>query len=459
MHSRDLCRVAMALAASELFAETASPHRPEAASVLGQVRAAAEAVDAWQPFTEETASGLVALCRVAGTETSFIDQLLSAVTRTRAANTLDTGFHDEASPYSWLSAALVLLQGLDELGVAPVLRVPLSAVHWLEAAPQVQGDNPDRRFWQRVELIEAEEIDASLSQRCTPEQIDSDTLAQLDVTLRTQAVASLTSTANQLLDSVRYPGGLGAPQIALVMRALTACHSAGLVDDETLERLATEGYVLHHLHQAFSEGHAEAAARCAFAYLQSIPDARDPNQHVGNSYYGIESLRELMRNPDGFARAVDEFVAIVRDDGGIRELARILDSEPPEPALLNAAFRDLMESDPAARTAEFLTEHWRKIQTNRIDTEDDDGSDTFQAFVCDLPSLNDVPPLIVAGGFDPGDATLYMAVLRAGGDEGLSTWCATGLQSLDAESWASTLKNNGVIVSLLLELKRARANG
>ena len=183
------------------------------------------------------------------------------------------------------------------------------------------------------------------SQRSTPEQIDSDIISLLEVTLRTPAAGSLTRTTNQLVDSVRNAEGVSAQQIALVMRALTACRSAGLVDNASYERLATEGSLLHHLYQAVSEAHAEATARCAFAYLQSIPDAREPNQHIGNSPLGHEPLLELLRNPDSVPGALDEFVAIAGQDGGLRELARILDEEPPESTLLNEAFRDLIEND------------------------------------------------------------------------------------------------------------------
>ena len=450
---QDFVRAATALATSELFADASSPLRREAASVLGRVRAAAVDVDAWQPFTEDTASGLVALCRVLGTETSFTEQLLSAVTNAAVQQGQEEPSGAEVSPYRWMSAALALLRGLDELGVASVLGVPLSADQWLAAALQLRSDDPSGRLWQRLELREAEEVDTLLAQRGTPEQIDSDAVVQLEVTLRTQAAQSLTSTADQLVEGVRNLGGVGAQQIALVMRALTACRSAGLVQNASYEGLATEGPILHHLYQAFAESHAEATARCAFAYLQSVPDASDPNQHAGNSQAGHGSLRELLQNPDSVAGALDEFVAIVSQDGGLQELARIMDSEPPELTLLNAAFRDLIASDPAAQTPEFLKEHWRKIEANLRDTEGADASSAFQAFVRDLPSLGDVPPLIVAGRFVPEDATLYMSVLRAGGDARLSTWCAAGLQSLDAASWIRSLSENGPIVSLLLELK------
>ena len=453
---QDFARAATALDTSGLFGDSAAPQRREAASVLERVRAAAVAVRAWQPFTEEAAEGLVSLCRVAGTETSFTEQLLSAVAAADIQQEQEEPSGAQVSPHRWMSAAFVLLRGLDELGVASALRVPLSADQWLEVAPQFRSDDPGGRLWQRLELIEAEEIDAALSQRSTPEQIDNDTVSLFEVTLRTQAADSLTSTANQLVDSVRSPPGVNAQEIALLMRALTACRSADLVDDETYEHLATEGFLLPHLYQAVSEAHAEAAARCAFAYLRSIPDAREPNQHVGNSPAGREPLLELLRNPDSVPGALDEFVAVVGQDGGLRELARILDEEPPEPTLLNEAFGDLIENDPAANDPWFIHEHWGKIRSNLPDPEDGDATDAFEEFVRDLPSLADVSALIVDGRFEPDGAPLYSTILRAGGDGALSAWCAVGLRSVAAETWAESLNENGDLGALLLELHRRR---
>ncbi len=453
---QDFARAATALDTSGLFGDSAPPQRREAASVLERVSAAAVAVRAWQPFTEEAAGGLVSLCRVAGTETSFTEQLLSAVAAASVQQEQEEPSGAQVSPHGWMSAAFVLLRGLDELGVASALRVPLSADQWLEVAPQFRSDDPGGRLWQRLELIEAEEIDTALSERSTPEQIDSDIISLLEVTLRTPATGSLTRTTNQLFDSVRNAEGVGAQQIALVMRALTACRSAGLVDNASYERLATEGSLLHHLYQAVSEAHAEATARCAFAYLQSIPDAREPNQHIGNSPLGHEPLLELLRNPDSVPGALDEFVSIARQEGGLPELARILDEEPPEPTLLNEAFRDLIDDDPAVNDSGFVQGHWGKIRSNLPDPEDGDATDAFQEFVRGLPSRTDVSALIVTGRFEPSGAPLYLAILRAGDDEALSAWCAVGLRSVAAETWAESLKENDDLVALVLELHRRR---
>ena len=410
----------------------------------------------WQPFTEETAEGLVSLCRVAGTETSFTEKLLSAVGAAEVQPEQEDPVGAQVSPHTWMRAAFVLLGGLDELGVASTLGVPLSAEQWREVAPQLESEPLDRRLWRNLELREAEEIDAALSEHSRPEQIDDDIVSVLVVTLRTRAAGSLTRTTDQVVDGIRGAGGVNAQQIALLMRALAACRSAHLVDDEDYEQLATEGSLLHHLDQAFSDGHAEAVARCAFAYLQSLPNAREPDQAIGNSQAGHERLLDLLRNPDRGSDTVDEFIAIVRQNGGLREVARILDAEPPEPTLLNWAFRDLIESDPAAKDPRFVKEHWDKIRSNLPEAEDDDVTDAFQEFVRDFSSLTDLSALIVAGQFEPEDAALYLAILRAGGNGGLSAWSAAGLRSVATETWVESLSKNSDLVALLLELNRRR---
>ena len=177
----------------------------------------------------------------------------------------------------------------------------------------------------------AEEIDAALSERCRPEQIDDDDVSVLEVTLRTGAAGSLIDTTEQLVEGIRGAGGVNAQQIALLMRAVAACRSADLVADKEYERLATEGSLLHHLYQAFSEGHAEAVARCAFAYLQSLPDAREPDQATGNSQAGHERLREFLRNPDSIPGTLDEFVAIAGQEGDYRSLPAFWTRSHPHP--------------------------------------------------------------------------------------------------------------------------------
>ena len=446
----DLAQAARALASSELFFDSAAPQRPEVASILRRVRSAAVAVSAWQPFTEETAEGLLCLCRVAGADDSLIERILNSVSESEVQPDHEELSGTQVSPAIWMRAAFVLLRGLEELAVASTLVIPLSAEQWLEVAPQLPIDDANRSLWRHLDLRSIEEIDDALSERSRPDLIDDHVVSVLEATLYTHSAEQLTRLPSELVDGIQAAGGANAQQIASLMRALAACRSANLVDDETSEQLATRGSLLHHLYQAFSEGHAEASARCAFAYLQSNPSAREPDEHIGNSQAGHERLRELLRDPASVPNALDKFVAIARASGGLRELARILDMEPPDPVLLNEAFGHLIEGDPAAREPEFINDNWGKIRSNLRDAEE---SDAFRDFVQELPRLPELSALIVAGQFQPEDAEFYLAVVRAGGNGGLSAWSAAGLGAVTATTWAESLDKNDDLVALLLELK------
>ena len=284
-----------------------------------------------------------------------------------------------------------------------------------------------------------------------PDSLDDETVVSVELTLRTQAASSLESTATQLANNVQSGGGLNGNQIALTMRALTACRSAGLLDNETSVTLATGGALLHHLHQAVAESHPEAAARCVLAYLQSVPDGREPDEVFGNSQSGHQQLLELLRSPEDVPGTLDALLALLGDDGGLRELALILDVDPPEPVLVNQAFARLIQSDPTAIDPEFIEEHWSKIRSNLAVPNE---PDAFEEFIRNLPTLPELTALVVSGQFETDDAALYLTVLLANWDEGLATWAATGLQSVRADQWARSLEANDGLVALLLELTR-----
>ena len=450
----DLARAAIALESANYF-EPGVPTRPELVSILERVRAAAAAIDAWQPFTEETAQGLVALCSIGGHAPTFTERILRAASAAEVQQgTEPVGMR--VPSLTWMRAAHVLLTGLDELGVPGTLAAPLSDTQWFEVLTESQIEGLVGSWWARLELQSIENIDTSFSRRAVPNLIDDQLITELEWTLRTGSAGSLGNTADRLLqtaqETTRNP--LDAAQVALTMRAIVACYSAGIVDDEDFRALATDGFLLHHLHQAVSEAHPEAAARCAFMYLSSIPDAREPDQVYGNSARGHGSLRGLLRNPGNHSDIAARFVGLVNEGGGIRELARILDAEPPESALLNQTFAELIEQDPAAREPDFLVDHWEKISVNLQVAEDEDSAGAFSQFVRDCPSVDEISSLIVEGNFDPRDAQLYLAVLSASDSDTLSAWSARGLQSVASETWAESLSRNDALVQLLLALHR-----
>ena len=440
----DLGLGAVALDASGLF--TAEARRREAGMILSRVKAAA-IEDSWQSFDEGAAAGMAALCRLASDDPAFATTLFQGATAAEIPVEPD----GVASALTWMRGAFTLLAGTRKLSPPPTLEVPLSPEQWFGVAQEIQDADLDESVWQRLAPQSVEAIDEALSMRLMSRQGVEVVGMLTHVLLRTQAANSLPLTANAFVDYLEQFSD--TPQhLAWVVEAVMKCRAAGLIDAERYGRLATEGKLLHALALGADHQDAGAIASCAFAYLQSTPSASAPSQNPGYADRGHQSLLMLLSNPQSYPGADEVFVAVVRRNGGLREIARILDANPPAVALLHQTLAALLETDPAAGEPGFVTEHWRTIQSTLAASASGEPATAFQSFFEALPSLAEVEAIITIGPFRSADAPLYLAALRASGSEQLISWLSTGLQSVDAATWTAALQEPDDLVALLIEV-------
>lgn len=442
----DLARGATALDSSDLF--KADFKRREAILVLNRIKTAAQAVEAWQPFNEEVAKGVAALCRLAGTDPEFAVSLFGRATAAEIATGDESG-----APLTWLEGAFALLAGTCDLNSPPILEVPLSPDQWFRVAPDIQDAELGEDIWRRLAPSNADAVDEAISTRLAARD-EIEVVAMLtNVILKTQAADRLHLTANNLIDLLGDFSSQMPPELAWAVQALTACHAIGLIDADSYGRLATEGQLLHNLALATDYQDVGAAAGCTFAYLQSTPGAGDPQQYQGFADRGYQSLLQLLREPQSQPGMIEVFLAIAQRHGGIREIARILAANPPEVALLHHTFASLLETDLAAREPGFVTEHWRTIQAALPANANGAAATAFQTFFETLPSLAEVEAMITAGRFVSEDAPLYLAVQRASAADTLNSWFAAGLLAVPTETWEAEFQQPGDLVALLVELK------
>ncbi len=441
----DLGLGAVALDASGLF--TAEDQRREAALVLSRVKAAA-IEDSWQPFDEDAAAGMAALCRLASDDPAFATTLFQGATAAEIPVEPD----GVASALTWMRGAFTLLADTTELSPPPTLEVPLSPDQWFSVAPEIQDADLDEDLWQRLAPWNVDAIDEALSVRLGPRH-DIEVVGMLtNVLLKTQAANSLPLTASALADYLeQFPSDI-PQQLAWAVQALIECRAAGLIDAERYSRLASQGHLLHNLALGADHQDIGVVSGCAFAYLQSTPNASAPLQSSGFAARGYDSLLALLSNPQSFPGADAVFLAVARRNGGLREIARILDANPPAVALLHQTLASLLETDPAAGEPGFVTEHWRTIQSTLAASASGEPATAFQSFFEALPSLAEVEALITTGPFRSADAPLYLAALRASGSEQLILWLSTGLQSVDAATWTAALQEPDDLVALLIEV-------
>ena len=230
----DLGHGAVALDSSGLF--TAEARRREAALVLTRIKAAA-VEDSGQPFTEEAAVGMAALCRLASDDPAFATTLFRGAT----AAEIPAEPNGAASALTWMRGAFTLLAGTSELSPPTTLEVPLSPDQWFGVAPEIQDADLNEDIWQRLAPRSVDSIDEALSMRIGSRR-DIEVAGMLaGVMLKTQAANSLPLTASALADYLEQLSSDMPQQLAWAVQALMDCRAAGLIDAERYSWLASQG--------------------------------------------------------------------------------------------------------------------------------------------------------------------------------------------------------------------------
>lgn len=444
----DLARCGRALEA--LVDDDSWTNRREAATFRNELRSAIRSTTAWDPFDSDMAAGLLALRHVFADDDSIESELLAAVSST--AIDADDG-DSSISPGTWMEAARALLSGLPAEPAQRELSVPLTADQWVEVAGTVALDNSASMWLECMVLPEADGIARAFSGLVAPDQVSDRVVRGIEATLHTRSRGALRRTAKSIVEQLRTAEVLNGAQLTGLLQALTACRRYGLGDEEQVQQLSTEGFLLHHLHQAAAEQHVEATARLVFMFVQAMPAATKPSTTNGNSEAGHEVLRGLLDKPDTLSGFEDRFREMAADADGARSFVKALDSEK---WLAFRTFRWLIEnSDPILADPNFVIEHWVSLWNSINETQTADMSasvdEDFSA-VIQRASPADIANTLKDSAFEPDDATLYVAVLRATGDLDLADWMRRGLSEIPQERWETSFKDpSDDLVALTLE--------
>lgn len=440
----EIAAAAHCVATSQILDDSGSRSRSEVVSFLGSMRIAAERVEAWEPLDKEMASGLAALCKLFQGESGFIERLLESISRAEVESEEGTKSENAVSPVTWLESVRSIVLELEADGLMPSggrIDVPLMAAQWIAVAPDLVEEGGQPPGWlKRLTLGGTGELDAALEPRVAPGEIDEATVRVIEATVETHSSAAVRAAVMNVLASLQTTETISGPQLSLLLRVVDAGRKSGLIADAAFGQLAVDGHILHHLHQAAAEQHAEAAARLAFSYLQSVPDGAKPSQTPGNAPSGYEALQKLLRTPDDLPGVEEQFIALVRI-AGIERLLPILDTE--EQLLYRTFRRFLDEGNELTADPVFIREHWLVIWNTLAETQPEDALEVmaeFEELLRRVTPRDSLISSIVGDSFDPNDATLHLGALNVSGSKDLGWWAGHGLATLDAERWTEALR-------------------
>ena len=453
----DLAKSAAALADSRLFDQSHSQPEPEA--LRSTIRAAAVAVEAWIPFDAEIAERMVRVVHLVGNPEEVFPALLPGASNARIRTSAGERQEGSVSPAVWMSSAFTLVEGLVQLGSGEYLEhgieVPLSAEQWVEVSHEVMEKDPSGRLLQYFVLRAVQEIDEQLAQQIANNQLDENTFNPVYTAMATRSKNAMNSVADQVSSRLQSGESFPGDQIAPLVKTLRASHEAGLIGEDDYAGFAERGHYLHHLYQAVSENHAEAVSECIFSFLQAIPDGREPS-HIGNSNAGYQYLNELLQEPDRVPGSVEHFVSLAKETENLPVVFKMISEDGTVPPFVAKVLHALLTSNDVPKPADLVSENWAVIR--EVLGEGEESSESFEAFLKDLPGIDNLVAGILGETFDVHHSALYLALLRSSTSTDFVAWCVDGLSSVSRDAWSEAITSQGDLLDLVMELNGRGVN-
>ena len=448
----DLAKVASALADSRLFDH--SDGRAESAAVRSTIQAAAAAVEAWDPFDAETAQGMVKVGHLVGNPEEMFPALLAGASNARVETSGEEGQEGDVSPGAWMSSAFTLMEGLVQFGsgdhLEQAIQVPLGAEQWIEVSRDVVEKDPNGRLLQYFELRAVQAIDEHLAQLIANNQLDEDTFNAVHTAMATRSRNAMISVAAQVFSRLQSGESFPGDQIAHLVKTLRVSNLAGLIDHDEYTGFAESGHYLHHLYHAVSDNHAEAVAECMFGFLQAVPDRREPS-HVGNSSNGYQNLVQLLQDPGIVSGSVEHFTALAKEAQQLPVVFEMTSGDRPVLPFVAQVLHTLLTSKDVPKPPDLVSENWAVIR--EVLREGKESSESFEAFLKDLPEIDNLVAGILEETFDVHDSALYFALLRSSASTDFMTWCEDGLSSVSQGAWLEAITSQGDLLDIVKELE------
>ena len=331
----------------------------------------------------------------------------------------------------------------------------MGAEQWLEVSHEVVEKDPNGRLLQYFELQAVEALDELLAQQIANNQLDESTFDPVHTAMATRSTKAMTSVATQVLSRLQSGESFPGDQVAHLVKTLRVSNQADLIDHDDYTGLAEHGHYLHHLYYAVSDNHAEAVAECMFGFLQDVPDRREPS-HVGNSSDGYQNLNQLLQNPDNVPGSVEHFASLAKETQQLPVVFEMTSVDGSIPPFVAEVLHTLLTSKDVPKPPDLVSENWAVIR--EVLREGEESSESFEAFLKDLPGIDNLVAGILGETFGVHDSALYLALLRSSTSTDLVTWCVTGLSSVSQDAWSEAITSQGDLLDLVKELKTRGVN-
>lgn len=449
----DLANAARCLEKSGLLADE---RRPAALAIETALRDMASKVLSWSPFNERMAKGIASLCRMLKPDREFVKHLLAAISASGISSEQEKG-PDSISASTWADALLIVTRELQSLGVLDAdyhsVSVPGDAAAWIGVCHHLEQHDPDGGSWIFLSPgTSAADIVGTFADSIRAGSFSESHVSTIRVTLAARVEPHWGDVVAAMSERLQAPNTLASEEIVALFESLWQVRAIDDSVDSALNALATQGHVLHHLHQVASGDNNEAPAWCIFIFLRAVP-AATATPEVGNSQAGHNTLSNLLSTPGPPEAIPSAFVHLLARVQEIGLLFAVLDAAPQAKPLIVACLKLVAQRPelPQLFTPEVFADRWSLVASEFAAPD-------FDKLVQRLLKETALATYLRQEDFDSDQAALYSALVKAGAtsDRSFRSWCVQGLRSIGKAEWVSQLSEEGQLAKLLMGLVKRR---
>ncbi|MYG36047.1 MAG: hypothetical protein F4205_11195 [Gemmatimonadetes bacterium] len=445
-----ICPAAVCLSKSRAFVEG---ERAAVSTVIHIFGETVRNVDSWFPFGEDTVSGIVAACRIVG-DPGLSEEVLESVRRE-----LREGEREQMQ-----SSAPTIIEGLASLGeelrdlghtasLSQPFTLPGTAGDWTEDCVEIA--NQDESLWPLFRSQASRpEIASLVGEAIQTGQVSEAVVATIRVTGTGDAAEEWHHATGAVEERLSAHNGVSATEGTRLLRALYLLERHDeQAATKAARRLSTQGHLLHLFYQAQQENDVNCKAWCLVSLLLHRPDAMSVDA-VGNSPLGQTLVEEALSSAD--PTLADEVIKVIAARQVWSVLFAVIDARGQYDSFVLFCLRQIADSTNHRRvyTADATIERWWDLHQNLPDETD---ADRFSTLLGKLCESTDLVARLQEREFNPDDGGLYMAILDADSTGKIATFCRDGLETIESETWASYLAEEGDPLSLLTALRARNA--
>ena len=349
----------------------------------------------------------------------------------------------------WLRALCLVLQKIDDLQLSRTyesgIQVPCDINGYLMACEHLTVLDPERKYWSAVRpRVGNDAIGEALSTAAPDGVFDSRHSAAIQVLVSTgndidwPSVIQSVSARIELPETPLPEVGHGVTALLHLLRSVPEAKA-------TIEKLAAQGYLLHHFHRAASTGDTGVASLLMMLFLLARPDA-SPDTHTGQSQPGHQHLLQVFANPP--SDLVQAFIEVCISWQQLPLMLTVLDANESAKPLVVACIRGMLDKSEVLELMppDVFVGRYSFLEADLPEPE-------LNALVARLVADSDLLSFMCSGSFGPRPLALCLRLVRLGyaSNAGYADWCSAELKC-ETLPWAASLREDSDLAWLVVEL-------